>query len=233
MSCQFHDGVRHVAVLCSERVDSVSALLSRYLKDFGEPAVVAPVTEADDFAGDFGGFADVASEPVIDLEAERHSAHADGYAEATAALTEKYELEAQTVALVHQREVEELRDRYEVEAAELIASRLDAMAGDLAELVSATVAKALAPVMTDVLSQKAAVDLAGILREALLEGDVGTVTVKGPTRLFDVLKNTLGEKAGLLRHHETADVDLTVEFDDAVLVTRMSAWATSLKKVLE
>ncbi|MEK1896454.1 MAG: hypothetical protein AAAB20_24815 [Rhizobium sp.] len=211
----------------------MSALLSRYLKDFGEPAVVAPVAEADDLANDFGGFADIVSEPVVDLEAERHSAHAEGHAEATAALTEKYELEAQTVALVHQREIEELRDRYEVEAAGLIASRLDAMAGEIAELVSATVAKAMAPVMTDVLSQKAAVDLAGILRDAVLEGDVGTVTVKGPARLFDVLKSTLGQKAGLLRHHETGDVDLTVEFGDAVLVTRMSAWATSLKKVLE
>jgi hypothetical protein len=214
-------------------VDSVSALLSRYLKDFGEPAVAAPVVDADDFANDFGGFADRASEPVVDLEAERHNAHAEGYAEATAVLTEKYELEAQTVALVHQREVEELRDRYEVETGALIASRLDAISSEIAERVSATVARALAPVMTDVLSQKAAVDLAGILREAVLEGDVGTVTVKGPTRLFDALKSTLGEKAGLLRHLETGDVDLTVEFGDAVLVTRMSAWATSLKKVLE
>jgi hypothetical protein len=214
-------------------VDSVSAQLSRYLKDFGEPVVVAPVVEVDDFANDFGSLADIAAEPTVDLEAERHSARAQGHAEATAALTEKYELEAQTVALVHQREVEELRDRYEVETATLIASRLDAMAGEIATLVSATVAKALAPVMTDVLSQKAAVDLGGILREAMLEGDVGTVTVKGPARLFDVLRSSLGEKAGLLRHHETGDVDLTVEVGDAVFVTRMSAWATSLKKVLE
>jgi len=211
----------------------VSTLLSRYLKDFGEPAVIAPVAEADDLANDFGGFVDIATEAVVDVEAERRGAYAEGYAEATAVLTEKYELEAQTVALVHQREVEVLRDRYEVEAAELIASRLDAMAHEIAALVSATVAKALAPVMTDALSQKAAVDLAGIVSQAVLDGEVGNVTVKGPARLFDVLKNTLGEKAGLLRHHETGDVDLTVEFGDAVLVTRMSAWATSLKKVLE
>ncbi len=211
----------------------MSALLSRYLKDFGEPAVAAPVVEADDFANDFGGFADVAPEPAVDLETERQSAHAEGFADATAALTEKYEAESQTVALVHQREIEELRDRYEVEAAAMIASRLDTMASEIAELVSATVAKALAPVMTDVLSQKAAVDLAGVLRDAVLDGDVGSVVVKGPARLFDVLKGSLGEKAGLLRHHETSDIDLSVEFGDAVLVTRISAWATSLKKVLE
>ncbi|WP_028749868.1 hypothetical protein [Rhizobium mesoamericanum] len=211
----------------------MSAQLSRYLKDFGEPVVVAPALEADDFANDFCNLADIAAEPTVDVEAERHSAHAEGYAEATATLTQKYELEAQTVALVHQREIEELRDRYDVEIATLIASRLDTMASEVATLVSATVAKALAPVMTDVLSHKAAVDLAGILQEAMLEGDFGTVTVKGPARLFDVLQSSLGEKAGLLRHHETSDVDLTVELGDAVLVTRMSAWATSLKKVLE
>lgn len=211
----------------------MSALLSRYLKDFGEPAVIAPVAEADDFPNDLGGFADISIEPAIDIEAERRSAHGDGYAEASAALTEKYDLEAQTVALVHQREVEELRNRYEAETAALIASRLDAMAAEIAALVSATVAKTLAPVMTDALSKKAAANLAAILRKAMLEGDLGTVTVSGPAQLFEVLKNTLGEKAELLRHHETSDVDLTAEFGDAVLVTRLSAWATSLKKVLE
>lgn len=211
----------------------MSALLSRYLKDFGEPAVVVPAVEADDFANDFGGFAEIPAEPEVDVEVERQSARAAGYAEATTTLTEKFELEAQTVALVHQREIEELKDRYEVEAAELIASRLETIAAEVAELVSAAAAKVLAPVMTDILAQKAVLSLAGSLRSAILEGDAGTINVKGPTRLFDVLKNALGEKAGLLRHHETPDVDLTVEFGDAILVTRMSAWATSLKKVLE
>ena len=228
-----HGGARHVADFCSYGGGSVSALLSRYLKDFGEPAVIAPAAEADDFPHDFGDFAGIPAEPAVDIEAERRSAHADGHAEATAELAEKYELEAQTVALVHQREIEELRSRYEAETAELIASRLETIAGEIAALVSATVATTLAPVMTDVMSKKAAANLAVILREAMLEGDLGTVTVRGPAPLFEVLKNTLGEKAGLLRHHETSDVDLTAEFGDAVLVTRLSAWATSLKKVLE
>jgi hypothetical protein len=214
-------------------VVSVSAQLSRYLKDFGEPVVVAPVVEANDFSDDFGDFPETPAAPVVDVEAERHDAHGQGYAEATAALTEKYESEAQTVALVHQREIEELRERYETELAAHIAARIEAISAEMADLVSATVAKALAPVMTDVLSQRAAVELAATLRQALQEGDAGTITVRGPTHLFDVLKNQLGEKAGLLRHQETADIDLTVEFGDAVLVTRMSAWTASLKKVLE
>lgn len=210
----------------------MSALLSR-LKDFGEPVVVAPVVAESSFAEDFGAFEDIAPEPAVDIERERRDANAMGEAKATAELTEKYELEAQTVALVHQREIEELRNRYETEIAELLASRIKVIASDVADLVSAAVARTLAPVLTDALAEKAAVELAAELREAVLDGDVGTITVKGPEALFAILKNELGDKADLLRHHQTDDIDLIVEFDDSVLVTRMSAWAASVKKVLE
>ncbi len=213
----------------------MSALLSRYLKDFGEPVVMAPpvASEEIDFSEDFGGFADVAPEPVVDVEAARRDAGAEARAKATVELTEKYEVEAQTVAVVHQREIEELKSRYEAEIATLVAARLTAISNEVAELVSATVAEVLAPVLTETLSQKAAVDLAAALREAFLEGEAGTITVKGPTSLFEIVKRELGEKASLLRHQETADIDLTVEFGESVLVTRMSAWAAGLKKVLE
>jgi hypothetical protein len=210
----------------------VSALLSR-LKDFGEPVVVPPPVVESVFSEDFGSFDDIAPEPVVDVEAERRDANAQGEAKATAELTEKYEQEAETVALVHQREIEELRNRYETEIAELVAARINAISAEVADMVSATVARALAPVLTDMLAQKAAVDLAVALREAILEGEAGTVIVKGPTALFETLKSELGEQAGLLRHQETDDIDLSVEFGDAVLVTRMSAWAASVKKVLE
>jgi len=210
----------------------VSALLSR-LKDFGEPAVAAPSVVDTPFSEDFGGFDDIVSEPVIDIEAERRDANAIGEAKATAELTEKFEAEAQTVALVHQREIEELRNKYETEIAELVASKIKAITAELADLVSATVARTLAPVLTEALAEKAAVELAAQLRDAVLEGETGTITVKGPERLFNILKNELGEKADLLRHHENDDIDLIAEFDDSVLVTRMSAWAASVKKVLE
>ncbi len=213
----------------------MSALLSR-LKDFGEPAVVAPSvveTPFSDDLGGFGGFDDIAPEPVVDIEAERRDANAMGEAKATAELTEKFEAEAQTVALVHQREIEELRNKYETEIAELVSSRIKAISTEVADLVSATVARTLAPVLTEALAEKAAVELAAQLRDAVLEGETGTITVKGPETLFNILKNELGEKADLLRHHENDDIDLIAEFDDSVLVTRMSAWAASVKKVLE
>ena len=209
----------------------MSISLSRYLKDFGEPESPAPIIDVDDFAG--AGFPEMPSEPVVDVEAERREAYAEGHAAATAELTEKYELEARALAEVHARELEELKLRYEVEAAAVIASRIRDIAEEVAELVSAGAAAAIAPVMTDALAVKAAENLAALLRDAIFEGAAGPIVVRGPARLFDRLKAELGEHATAVRHVETDDIDLAVEIGESVIVTRMSAWAASLKKVLE
>ncbi|PDS41940.1 hypothetical protein CO662_27105 [Rhizobium anhuiense] len=209
----------------------MSISLSRYLKDFGEPEPSPPVLDMDDFGGDM--FPETPSEPAIDVEAERREAYAEGRAAATAELTEKHALEARTLAEVHARQLEELKLRYEVEAAAVIASRIRDIAEELAQLVSAGAAAAIAPVMTEALAAEAAENLATLLRDAILEGAAGPIVVKGPTRLFDILKAELGEHAEAVRHFETDDIDLAVEIGDSVIVTRMSAWAASLKKVLE
>jgi hypothetical protein len=47
------------------------------------------------------------------------------------------------------------------------------------------------------------------------------------------LQAHLGEEAALLRHIEAQDVDLTVTIGESVLVTRMSAWAVSLREILK
>ncbi|WP_049733077.1 hypothetical protein [Rhizobium ecuadorense] len=209
----------------------MSITLSRYLKDFGKPEPSAPIIEMDDFGGD--GFPEMPSEPAIDVEQERRDAYAQGHAAATADLTEKYEADAQTVAEVHARELEELKLRYEVEAAAVIASRIRDIAEEVAQLVSAGAAAAIAPVMAEALAARATGSLAVLLRDAILEGAAGPIVVRGPTRLFERLTAELGEHARAVRHIETDDIDLAVEIGESVIVTRMSAWAASLKKVLE
>ncbi|MBX5214527.1 MULTISPECIES: hypothetical protein [unclassified Rhizobium] len=209
----------------------MSISLSRYLQDFGEPKPSGPIIDIDDLAGDV--FPEPPSEPPVDLEAERRDAYAQGHAAATADLAEKYESEARALAEAHARALEELKIRYEVEAAAVIASRVRDIAEEVAQLVSAGAATAIAPVVTDALAAKAAESLAALLREAILEGAAGPIVVRGPTSLFDILKAELGEHAAAVRHIEADDVDLAVEIGESVIVTRMSAWAASLKKVLE
>ena len=210
----------------------MSIMLSRYLKDFGAPSPSEPIIDVDDFAVETASaFVELPKESEIDVEAGRREAHSEGFAAATAELTEKYEREAQAVAEAHLREIEELKLRYEIEAAAVIASRIRDMAEEIAALVSEVTATAIAPIMTEALAKKAAENLAALLREAVLEGAAAPIIVRGPAKLFDILKDELGEHAALVRHHEADDVDLAAEIGETVLVTRISAWAASLKKV--
>lgn len=209
-------------------------MLSRYLKDFSDIKPIAPAPEPMDFADDaFGGFPEIAEEPVVDVEAERRAAHAEGQAAAIAELTDKHAIEMQTIELIHQREIDELKAKYEQELASLVAARLSGIAFEVADLVSAAAVKAVAPVISGGIAEEAVTSLAALLREAILDGAAGPVVVRGPASLFALLEKAMGENPGLLRHLETDDVDLAVEVDGSVLVTRISAWSASLKKVLE
>lgn len=209
-------------------------MLSRYLKDFGDVKPIAAAPDIDISADDsFGHFPEIAAEPAVDIEAERRNAYADGHAAATAELGEQHAIETQTLELVHQRELDEMKVRYDEQMAEVIAGRLADIAIEIADLVSAATASVIAPVMSGAVAEKATANLAEVLRDSILDGDAGPVVVKGPAHLFEQLKNALGAKGGLLRHVENDDVDLIVELDDSVLVTRISAWSASLKKVLE
>lgn len=211
----------------------MTASLARYLKDFSEPQAIPLPLMAD---GLTQGFDDLALPSVVespvDVEAERAEAYSKGYEAASEELQRRFEEERQALSSAHAEEMAALRERYETEAASMIAARLQEMAGLVAQAVSNQTAGILAPLLDDALAQKAVSDMADIIRGAMLEGDLGTLTVRGPLHLFEKLKEALGNPASLLRHVEAPDLDIAVDIGETALVTRMSAWSASLKKVL-
>ena len=137
------------------------------------------------------------------------------------------------MTLSFRAEMDALRARYEEQAAERIAADLTRIATMLGQAISAEAAAVLAPIMTETMTMKAVADLADLVRTAILDGGAGPISVSGPRHLFEALQASLGEDAALLRHVEAEDVDLTVTIGESVLVTRMSAWAASLKEILK
>jgi hypothetical protein len=214
----------------------MSFAIERYLKDFGAPQPAQ--------AG-FTDFAAEAFEPdalpdlhepavaVVDVETVRTEAYAEGFEAASAESAARYEEELAALRAAHAEELEKIRNSYEQEAAARIGAGLRQIAAEVAERVGAEVAACLAPVLRDEIAEKAVADMAVLLQEAVLAGEAGPIIVKGPLPLFNILATEMGEDATLLRHVEADDLDLTVEIDGSVLVTRLSAFAASLKKVLE
>ncbi|WP_337183278.1 hypothetical protein [Shinella sp.] len=211
----------------------MSTHLARYLKDFGAPPrIQTPVFQPPRFAQDGAVPAEPFALPPIDVEAERAEAYAEGRAEAGAELAALHAAEIAALKDAHRVELEALAMRYEQDYAAALAERFSTLAETVSDRVAAQTAQVLAPVMSQVLTKGAVADLARMIAEGLQDGEGITITVKGPSNLFEQLKSHFEEPAPVFRHVEMQDVDLTVEFGDTVLVTRMAAWADTVRKVL-
>ncbi|HEV7246034.1 MAG TPA: hypothetical protein VGN93_03470 [Shinella sp.] len=216
----------------------MSAQLARYLKDFGAPPRARTPAFPSPSLGEAGdgtaaaAFVMPPAEPPVDVVAERAEAFAEGRAEAEAELVAKHEADVAALKAEHEAELEALKMRYELDYARALAERFSTLTGEVADRVAAQAAEVLAPVMSEILSAGAVADLARMIAEGL-KGDEGmAVTVKGPFNLFEQLQSHFDEPAPVFRHVEMQDVDLTVEFGETVLVTRMAAWADTVRKVL-
>lgn len=214
----------------------MSMPLARYLKDFSTsvapPAAPAPsfdLPAADDFDMDFPALPE--PEPV-DLDALRREAFAEGHEAGEQAAAERFEVDRQAMEIAHAQALAERDQKLRDEFAALLATTLPDVIQKLSLSVSEQAAQALAPVVGEALAEKAVKDLADLLQAAISSGDAGTIEVKGPRLLFQKLQAEMPEHAGFLRHVEDEDLDLTAEFGDAALVTRISAFTASLKKVL-
>jgi len=216
----------------------MSASIARYLKDFGDtqPAGLAfgdPLADAeqvsgfDDLAAGFDEFA------TVDVESEKQAAYARGHDDATREITEKMQAEQEELLAAHKAELEDLRSVYLEETAVFLSRRLrdgiDAIAANLSEQT----ANILAPLLTEKLSVKAVSALADVARSSMPDGEAVTIVVKGPKDLFEKLKTQPGFEEETMKFTETTDIDLTVELGESVFVTRMSAWASSLRKVMK
>lgn len=214
----------------------MSAMLARYLKDFGavQPPAPAILSEAliDDAPAPSFSFDAFPPEPEIDIDAERAAARADGEAAGRQEIQALWDADRAEREARHAEELAALRRALEEAAALRVAESFRSMRESLGTVLSDQVAAVLAPVMSEALAAKAVADLAETIRQSLGAGHAAVLTVHGPADLFERLKEALGEDGPALRHQPAADLDIAVDLDDTVLVTRLSAWAASLKKVL-
>ncbi|WP_429123104.1 hypothetical protein [Ensifer sp. 4252] len=216
----------------------MSAMLSRYLKDFSAPKVELsmmppkyfPDLDTDYSDGDRLALRSVA--PQIDVEAERREAFEHGRAEATAELAFEHGNQIADLQAAHAAEIQALTKRLEEEAASRVAGQFQEMTEQVAVALGDQTARVLAPVMEEALVKRAIADMAQLIRQGIIAGEGCAITVKGPLPLFEALKSSLGEDMPVFRHVETNDIDLAIEMDETILVTRMAAWADTVRKVL-
>lgn len=216
----------------------MSAILTKYLKDFGAP----PPPPVDDlpFSSPFSLDGDESSsafsfepEPVVDLDAERKAAFDEGYAEALAAAEQVRETALAEERQKHADEIADLIARHEQESVAMIHRRFHEMTGEVAHTLADRAMHMLLPMLGAQLAERAVRELHELAQQTLRDREVAQVTVRGDARLIARLRPMFEADAVEVKYIENESIDIMVEIEDAVLVTRLETWAQALAEVAE
>ncbi|MDH6266455.1 hypothetical protein M2360_001851 [Rhizobium sp. SG_E_25_P2] len=215
----------------------MNAILTKYLKDFSAPP--PPPVEDLSFPSTFSlddGASSAFSfepEPVLDIEAERKAAFDEGYAEAEAAGEQAQEAAMAEERQKHAVEMADLVSRHEQGAVAMIHTRFHEMTNEVAQALAERTLQVLLPLLGAQLAERAVKDLHDLAQQVLKDRETAHVTVRGDARLISGLKPLFEADGVEVRYIENHSIDLTVEIDDAVLVTRLETWAHALAEVAE
>jgi hypothetical protein len=213
----------------------MNAMLTKYLKDFSAPQPVSPV--GNDILHSLAGapLADMhfpaEPEPQVDIEAERSEAHDEGYREAAAFYANQHAEEIETLKQAHDFQLQGLADAHESETIWMIHTRFHEMTQALSQSIAEQTLQVLLPVFEEEVCRRAIAQLADLVREALSESSVSTIVMRGPERLYLRLKPLLEMDGMQIRFIESTSIDISVEVNDTVLVTRLANWAQALSEV--
>ena len=208
--------------------------LARYLRDFGAEPVPAVVhVEAPMF---FDAVSDVSAleefVEQVDLEAERQQAYDEGFKAATEQMTAQNAEALAQLQQTHETEMEAHRLEFEGGVADYLAKALP----ELTERISTELADALvhllAPLLKEELDRQAVDELAQQLKPELAREVLDQIRVFGPRHLCDLLRDKLEQAGEIIDFQPSESADLRVEMGDTLLVTRLSAFAAGLERVL-
>jgi hypothetical protein len=215
---------------------AMNAML-KYLKDFSVPESTALVESSilSSLAGsplpDMSFLSE--PEPEIDLEAERQQAFDEGYDKARLELEEHFAGQLAAIANDHDQEIRAMEERHDTEVMRVIHARFFDMTVAISQSVADQTLQALLPIIDADVARRSVVALADAVRKAMTEEKAADVLVRGPMRLYEMLKPKFDERGIACRHVEAETVDILVEINETVLTTRLGVWAQSLAEVME
>jgi hypothetical protein len=214
----------------------MNAMLTKYLKDFSVPETAVPV-ENDVLAGFGGGaFSDLDFQPdpipAIDLDAVREEAHAAGAEEARQVCEASHADEIEALQAAHADEMSEMMRRHEVEEIELIHARFQDMTLAISQAVAEQTLQVLVPIFDSEVARRAVEALSAAVITAMKEEKCLVAEVRGPEALYAALKPMLDADGVESRLVISDTLDLAVEVNQTVLVSRLSAWASALSGIV-
>ena len=202
----------------------MSGALARYLKDFSQDAAPEPAvhfamdTPVTSFESDWPAEPEV----VIDIEEVKSKAFAEGQEAGKREQLLAQETELDALRALHDKEREAMRTRYEDEIATHLATSVTSMKHAIAGNVESACLRLFETVMERELANTAATDVSAKIIREIQDGFAGTIKITGPDRLLARIRETLGDVDNQVDYDASDDIDIKVQLDSSVLMTRLS-----------
>ncbi|NTF06448.1 hypothetical protein G6L37_09765 [Agrobacterium rubi] len=209
----------------------MSGALAKYLKDFSQfvppeaPSAFDLDMPVSSFESDF--FAE--PEIVVDLEEEKRKAFAEGEVAAAQQAKETHENELAALRLAHAAEIEAIKTRYEDEIATHLATSVISMKQTIAADVEQVCLRLFGMVMERDFAEKAAADVSAKILQEIEGGFAGTIKITGPDALLSHIREALGDVDNQVDYDVSTDIDVKVQMDNSVLMTRLSEFFQSVR----
>jgi restriction endonuclease Mrr len=168
----------------------------------------------------------------VDLEAERREAYDEGHQAATEAMMAQHAEALEAMKEQHAKDIEQQRLQFEDGLADYLSKALPDLALRVSTELSEATVRVLSPLVKEQVMRGAVHELVEELKPTLAKEILEQVTVFGPAYLCDLLKSQLEERGDGVSFVHTEDTDIRVEIGDSLLVTRLSAFAADLERVL-
>lgn len=210
----------------------MSGALTKYLKDFSQfvpPEVPAPAFEVETPVSAFES--DWLSEPeiAVDVEEEKRKAFADGEEAARQEAMAAHEDALAAMRALHDEEMAAMRTRYEEEIATHLATSVISMKRAIADHVEQACLRLFSTVMERDLAIQAASQLSAQIIAEIEGGFAGTIKVTGPEPLLSRMREELGQTDHHIDYDVSNDIDIKVQLDGSILMTRLSEFFQSVR----
>lgn len=214
----------------------MSVPLARYLKDFGAPQpqqLPSELVSDFDFPETNFDFQETAAEPAVDIEDEKSKARDEGYEAATAEMKERHEEQLAQIEAKHRAEIEALTAKYEGGVTERVETFLTDMKASVSDTVDASVARVLSPFVREEVARAAGAKFAADVAEEVGQGRTVKLSVRGSEAFIEMMRKRLDPLVTEVEYEESAEIDMTLEVGDSILVTRLKAFVEAMEEQID
>lgn len=199
----------------------MSLAFAQHLQDFGSPN---GMTHLPVFADEDPSHLAIVPDVEIDIEDERATAYQEGYDAAVAALTEQHQATEQALISNFETEKAALQAQLGDLVVEQFQHAIRSQIEQQTDIVKAEVGKVLAHMVSQSLAEDALAHLQQHIKTSFQDSPNSKIRIEGPQALIDRIQSGLGAEFSNIELAPSENIDLTVEIDRTLLVTKFGEW---------